>query len=707
MARLDLLFRTFAVAAVAGCTPAASTALSAPEGGDSTPLGIADRGNVTASSTGSTKNGVASGGIDAPPHRFSPQAHSGHGAPPIVATPPLTSLPRLIVRPQCLTGGAPQPMPFASGPMHRSRIQARGSSPAPRPVYKQSASPAGSASGAGAPPPASAPAAPPASVAAEASSRDDEGGAVADRAPAPRRNPKAKRRAPRSDSKDADKRRDEPDSVASAEPAAEPSVPMEMAEREDASDRGYHDWGAAIYLSNDDTMSLSSAQRVIYAIDNFLPLPKEHIRPHELLNYFSFDVSEPGPGDDFAVRPSLAKVKGDPGIYSLGLSISGRTVDKRTRRNAALSLVVDRSGSMSAEGRMEYLKRGLLRMTDELKRGDLVNLVLFDHMVCVPVENYVVGRDDTSVLRSAIQRLHPRGSTDVHSGLTTGYRLADAAYRPNYSNRVVVITDALANTGVTDPRMMAMVSRYYDSRRIRLSGIGVGREFNDDLLDRLTEAGKGSYVFLGSEAEVDAVFGERFVSLIETTANDVHFRLHLPPSLRMNVFYGEESSTHKRDVQAIHYSANTAQLLLSDLMARDGRIREDDQFMLSAEYENPETGEPQREEYAYTLGEAMRDARNVQKGHLVMTFIDGLAEMASRPTFYRQYAGGWDDEEGFDRCERGSHELATLASGIDDDPEVRRLQGLWDKYCARFARPSRAVRRGTPPRPGGSWPGAR
>ena len=73
------------------------------------------------------------------------------------------------------------------------------------------------------------------------------------------------------------------------------------------------------------------------------------------------------------------------------------------------------------------------------------------------------------------------------------------------------------------------------------------------LLDRLTERGKGAYVFLGSSAEVDAVFGPRFISLIETTALDVHFLLHLPNSLRMNVFYGEESSTVKEDVQAIHY----------------------------------------------------------------------------------------------------------------------------------------------------------
>ena len=80
-----------------------------------------------------------------------------------------------------------------------------------------------------------------------------------------------------------------------AEIAAEREAPMR-----------YDDWGAKIYLSNDDTMSLSSAQRVLYAIDNFLPLPAEHIRPHELLNYFSFDTAPVQENRDFSVAAGIA-----------------------------------------------------------------------------------------------------------------------------------------------------------------------------------------------------------------------------------------------------------------------------------------------------------------------------------------------------------------------------------------------------------------
>lgn len=471
----------------------------------------------------------------------------------------------------------------------------------------------------------------------------------------------------------------------------------------------YENWGAAIYLSNDDSMSLSSAQRVMYAIDHFLPLPAAHIRPHELLNYFSFHTADVAEGHDFSVRPDVAADVHEEGVYNLGLAISGRRVTLQSRRNVALTWAIDRSGSMGSEGRMEYLKRGLQQSVSQLKRGDMVHMVLFDHNVCTPVENFVVGRDSIHDLERAIDALAPLGSTDIHAGLQQAYAIADRSYQGHHSNRVILVTDALTNTGVTDEEMIAMISKYYDSRRIRLSGVGVGREFNDTLLDRLTERGKGAYVFLGSEAEVDAVFGERFVSLIETVALDVHFRLHLPESLRMNVFYGEESSVYKEDVQAIHYFANTTQLFLSDVIARGGAMRPMDDIMLTIEYQDPESGEELVEEYDFNLGRVLESENdNVKKGRLIITWIDMLAVMAARqmPSRYSYQGGAWVDDEAYALCEDGAQQLNLLAEELRGDPEVNRVLQLWEKYCARYQRPREPVNRDTLRKRTPSWPGA-
>ncbi|MBX7077671.1 MAG: VWA domain-containing protein [Nannocystaceae bacterium] len=683
---------------------------------------------------GSGGNALAfSGGADDPPHVFTARQHPPRTRPAPAAVD-IAALPRFVDRStQCFSNGSEEVKPIA-GPPHRPRPKKK-----PKSGHKKSGfvpfnaggAPGGAGSGGATPatvtptqpsapkssPPPAEPAKPspgftqagPSSPAAGAPAADfeaDDGDAPAMRASAnvdsKRESAKERRDRRRDHKKDRALASDEAPSAPQMETTIAAAPPVVA-----PNDAQFDDWGRATYLSNDDSMSLSSAQRVIFAIDRFLPLPLQHIRPHELLNYFSFATAPVPETDDFSVAAEIAPDPAKPGIYNLALAVAGRPLDRESRRNTALTFVIDRSGSMADEGRMEFLRRGLNRMLDELKNGDMVHLVLFDDQVCTPIENFVVGRDPRRMLEAAIEKIQPRGSTDVHLGLQTGYDIADRTFVANASNRVVLVTDALANTGVTDEESIALIGHHYDTRRIRLSGIGVGTEFNDSLLDRLTERGHGAYVFLGSPSEVDAVFGNRFVSLIETVANDVHFQLQLPPSLRMNVFYGEESSSVKEDVQAIHYFANTSQLFLSDLMARGGQLRPQDSVMLTVEYEDPETGDAMVEEFAFNLGEITNaEGKNVRKGRMLIHFIDGLAAMAARPlpSSWSQARESWQDPDAFAQCEQGRGELQQLATGIDGDPEVQRVRGLWDRFCSRFERTSRAIRRASPEQ---GWPSAR
>ncbi|MEM6995632.1 MAG: VWA domain-containing protein [Myxococcota bacterium] len=691
------------IAAACGTT---STATTGP--GANQPLAVAEAG-------------------EAPPHVFTPRPHPArqHLAPP---APDLASMPRLVDRTQQCLGveraiakPRPSPPPTRKPRKKKKKKRAAGKKRGKGYVPYKDTKPATVAPSGGAPggTPGGVAGGVVGGVLGGVAGGDAGGASATGSAPPPKVAEPSKPRADKKKERESRRQRRKNDAKAPqapAEPAPEPEpVAAEQAAPDDDArdmalsgpqaqplakeqfdpDDQFSDWGQPTYLSNDDTMSLSSAQRVIYAIDNFLPLPAEHIRPHELLNYFSFDLAPVAQTDDFSVHGSIAPDSDAKGVYSLALGVRGRPMSIDDRRNANVSFVVDRSGSMAAEGRMEFLKQGLLRSLDELKRGDIVHLVLFDNRVCTPVENFVVGRDSPQILQNAIQRLEPRGATDLHAGLSEGYAVTDRAYQRTHTNRVVMITDAQTNSGVTDNELISTVSQFYDRRQIRLSGVGVGSDFNDALLDRLTERGRGAYVFLGSPAEVDAVFGPRFVSLVETTAVDVHFQLHLPPSLRMNVFYGEESSAVKEDVQSIHYFANTSQLFLSDLMARGGKLRDQDDIMLTIEYDEPETGEERIEEYAFNIGEMRAETRNVDKSRLIIHFVDGLAWMASRPTSraWGAGAGRWDDERAFETCEQGRADLDRMSRPIADDPEVRRVLGLWDKYCARYSRPRNPVRR--------------
>jgi Ca-activated chloride channel family protein len=423
------------------------------------------------------------------------------------------------------------------------------------------------------------------------------------------------------------------------------------------------DWGATIYLSNDDTMSLASAQRLLWAAQQGARVTPDQVRPHELLNYFSFETRAPARGELFGVTGSAAQLDGDS--LTLAFAVEGAHPE---RQPLDLTLVLDRSGSMSAEGRMAYLQRGLHQLQGQLRRGDRLNLVLFDHESCTPVEGYVHGRDDAGTLTAVIDALQPRGSTDLDLGLRDGYALANRwATGKGRNERVLLISDALLNTGDVNPNTVSEIGRAYDQRGVRLSAVGVGRDFNDKVLDMLTEKGKGAYVYLGSEAVVDRIFGTGFDSLVQTIAHDVHFSVDLPDSLAMERFYGEEASTNKADVQPIHYYAGTKQLFLQDVHVRDGRVRPDDVVTFHVEYTDAVTGKARTQSWASSVGSLMAaDDHNLVKGRALMAWSDlQLARATGEDACGAPFAA-WQDR----------------ASAVEGDAELAWLDGLTSPRCS-------------------------
>src|SRR5690606_1131420 len=110
-------------------------------------------------------------------------------------------------------------------------------------------------------------------------------------------------------------------------------------------------------------------------------------------------------------------------------------------------------------------------------------------------------------------------------------------------------------------------------------------------------------IFLSSAEETDAVFGERFVALIENAASDVHFRLQLPESLTLRAFYGEEASSSRGRVQQVHYASGTTQMVLANLVNQARSIPAKDRIDLRIEYDDPRSGRAESTDYSWSMAE--------------------------------------------------------------------------------------------------------
>ncbi|MFE3328496.1 von Willebrand factor type A domain-containing protein [Streptomyces sp. NPDC059176] len=276
-----------------------------------------------------------------------------------------------------------------------------------------------------------------------------------------------------------------------------------------------------------DTASYSYARRTIAA--GHLPDPGT-VRPEEFINSFRQDYPRPD-GDGFSVTVDGARAggSGDWTLVRVGLATRA-TTRTAERPPAALTFVVDVSGSMGEPGRLDLVRKSLGILTDELRDDDSIALVTFSDEAETRLRMTRLAGNRARIHR-IVDELEPSDSTNVEAGVRTGYGAAVEGRRRGANNRVVLLSDALANSGETEAD--AILERIDSSRRefgITLFGVGVGSEYGDALMERLTNRGDGHTVYVSTAAQARKVFVDQLPAHIELRARDAKAQVAFDPA---------------------------------------------------------------------------------------------------------------------------------------------------------------------------------
>ena len=130
-----------------------------------------------------------------------------------------------------------------------------------------------------------------------------------------------------------------------------------------------------------------------------------------------------------------------------------------------------------------------------------------------------------------IDSLEPTDSTNLAAGVETGYDTAVEGLRKGATNRVVLLSDALANTGATDAD--TILERIASERRehgITLFGVGVGSDYGDALMEQLADKGDGHTTYVATEEEAEKVFCEELPRHVDLTARDAKAQVSFDPA---------------------------------------------------------------------------------------------------------------------------------------------------------------------------------
>lgn len=277
-----------------------------------------------------------------------------------------------------------------------------------------------------------------------------------------------------------------------------------------------------------DTASYTVARR--YLKDGHLP-ERESVRVEEYVNFFnkSYRYPQPEGGRDFEIALEAGPSPFGGDRYELVMvGIQGRNVSTEGRKPASLTFVIDVSGSMNIESRLGTVKKALALLVDELRSDDSVGIAIYgtDARVLLPPTR---GSDRVRI-RSAIDSLTPSGSTNVEAGLRVGFDLAEQAFGPNRTNMVLLLSDGVANNGVTDADGLLGRYRRYLERGIQLSTFGFGMgNFNDVMMERLANGGNGRYAYVDSLDEARRLFVQELSATLQTIARDAKVQVEFNP----------------------------------------------------------------------------------------------------------------------------------------------------------------------------------
>ena len=421
-----------------------------------------------------------------------------------------------------------------------------------------------------------------------------------------------------------------------------------------------------LYLSADDSNSMASPVIARHIIQQRAGLvPAEVLRTYEFLNYYNVRYAPPPAG----VLNVVAQARPE-GVTDVELQVGVQSwLAPRPRRPLILTLLLDTSGSMGGDPMV--LEAAVVRaIAASLTIGDVVNAVTWSETNSVVLSNHAVSGPQDPILMTVADELHADGGTDLHAGLVAGYAMADEHYGSDRMNRVVLISDGLANVGTTDQDFIGGKAKDAEREGIYLVGVGVGDGINDTLMDAVTDAGRGAYVFIDSEDEAEKMFGPRFDEVVDVAARAVQVQLRLPWYFDMVAFHGEEYATEPSEVTPQHLAPGEAMVFHQLIRACDASaIDLRDPLSVTARWVEPSTSAPREVSMTTTLA-ALFDGgdQQLRRGRAIVAYAEALRAIPSLVPSEQQAV--IDD----------AIAAVQLADPDASDPALEEIESLLDQY---------------------------
>ncbi|GGK78349.1 vWA domain-containing protein [Amphritea balenae] len=212
--------------------------------------------------------------------------------------------------------------------------------------------------------------------------------------------------------------------------------------------------------------------------------------------------------------------------------------DKQARIPANVAIVLDKSGSMGGD-KIQYAREAAIMAIKRLDERDIVSVVSYDSRVQVVVPATQV-RNQRAIY-NAIRNIHADGNTALFAGVSKGARELRKFLSRNKVNRVILLSDGLANVGPQSASELGELGASLAKEGISVTTIGLGLGYNEDLMTRLAGFSDGNHAFVENAEDLASVFQYEFGDVLSVVAQGVNIEIHCRNGVKPVRLLGRES----------------------------------------------------------------------------------------------------------------------------------------------------------------------
>lgn len=257
-------------------------------------------------------------------------------------------------------------------------------------------------------------------------------------------------------------------------------------------------------------------------------------------------LTNPGPLDAVPAKTGVVSLSGHlvqdkihmggDGTFTLALTLAADEIPIPAAdggQGVDMVVVLDRSGSMSEAGKLSNATGATLELLSKLSEADRFALVSYSDQAQRHGGLLSMNSSTKTTLEGIVRGIQPRGGTNLGAGLQEGIQVLTAEMKTGRISRLILISDGLANQGITDPMVLGNIAAMASDKGLAVSSIGVGLDFNEHLLSAIADRGAGNYYFMENAAAFAQVFDKEYRTTRTVAAESLEIRTPLLPGMAL------------------------------------------------------------------------------------------------------------------------------------------------------------------------------